>query len=41
VLKDRNDINNETYWSIYRKVNGGQVRSVAHMRDIVKQVKAR
>src|ERR687895_79443 len=41
VLKDRNDINRPTYWSIYKKINGGQVRSVSHLRDIVKQAKAR
>jgi large subunit ribosomal protein L19e len=41
VLKDRNDVNRETYWSIYKKVNGGQVRSLAHLRDLVKQSKTR
>src|SRR6188472_4160367 len=39
VLKDRNDINRETYWSLYKKVNGGQVRSLAHFRELVKQFK--
>jgi large subunit ribosomal protein L19e len=39
VLKDRNDINRQTYWSLYRKVNGGQVRSLAHLRDLIKQFK--
>jgi large subunit ribosomal protein L19e len=39
VLKDRNDINRETFWSLYKKVNGGQVRSLAHLRDLVKQSK--
>jgi large subunit ribosomal protein L19e len=39
VLKDRNDINRETYWSLYKRVNGGQVRSLSHLRDIVKQSK--
>jgi large subunit ribosomal protein L19e len=41
VLKDRNEINRQTYWSIYKKVDGGQVRSVSHLREIVKQAKAR
>jgi large subunit ribosomal protein L19e len=40
VLKDRNDINRETYWSLYKKVNGGQVRSLAHLRELVKQFKS-
>jgi large subunit ribosomal protein L19e len=41
VLKDRNDINRETYWSLYKKVSGGQVRSLAHLRDLIKQSKTR
>jgi large subunit ribosomal protein L19e len=41
VMKDRNEINRQTYWLIYKKVNGGQVRSVSHLRDIVKQTKAK
>jgi large subunit ribosomal protein L19e len=41
VLKDRKEINQETYWSIYKKVNGGQVRSLSHLEDIVKQSKIR
>jgi large subunit ribosomal protein L19e len=41
VMKDRNEINRQTYWLIYRKVDGGQVRSVSHLRDIVKQTKAK
>ncbi|HYY40676.1 MAG TPA: 50S ribosomal protein L19e [Nitrososphaera sp.] len=35
VLKDRNDITRGIYWSLYRKVNGGQVRSLAHLRELV------
>jgi large subunit ribosomal protein L19e len=41
VLKDRKDINRETYWQLYKKVNGGQVRSLAHLRDLVKESKGR
>ena len=41
VLKDRNDLNRQTYWSLYKRVNGGQVRSLAHLRDLVKQSKSR
>jgi large subunit ribosomal protein L19e len=41
VLKERKDITNEIYWSLYKKVNGGQVRSLAHLRDLVKEAKAR
>jgi large subunit ribosomal protein L19e len=39
VLKDRNDITRETYWLLYKKVSGGQVRSLAHLRELVKQSK--
>jgi len=41
VLKARKDISNELYWQLYTKVNGGQVRSLAHLRDLVKEAKAR
>ena len=41
VLKDRNDITRGIYWGIYKKVNGGQVRSLAHLRELVKQSKIR
>ena len=41
VMKDRNEINRQTYWLIYKKVDGGQVRSVSHLSDIVKQTKAK
>jgi large subunit ribosomal protein L19e len=40
VLKERKDITNETYWQLYKKVNGGQVRSLAHLRELVKEVKS-
>lgn len=41
VMKDRNEINRSTYWLAYKKVDGGQVRSVSHLRDIVKQTKTK
>jgi large subunit ribosomal protein L19e len=41
VLKDRNDLNSETFWTLYKKVNGNQVRSLSHLRDLVKQTKSR
>lgn len=39
VLKDRKEIKNDVYWQLYKKVNGGQVRSLAHLRDLVKEAK--
>lgn len=41
VLKDRNDIDRKTYWALYKKANGGQVRTLAHLRDLVKASKSR
>jgi large subunit ribosomal protein L19e len=41
VLKDRNDITRGIYWSLYRKVNGGQVRSLAHLRELVTKSQTR
>ena len=37
VLKERKDITSEKYWSTYNKINGGHVRSLAHLRDILKE----
>lgn len=41
VLKDRNDIDREAYWSLYKKANGGQIRTLAHLRELVKLSKSR
>jgi large subunit ribosomal protein L19e len=41
VLKERKDITNEIYWQLYKRVNGGQVRSLAHLRDLIKEAKTR
>jgi large subunit ribosomal protein L19e len=41
VLKERKDITNKVYWQLYKRVNGGQVRSLAHLREIIKEAKSR
>ena len=41
VLKDRKDIGRDVYWQLYKRVNGGQVRNLAHLRELVKESKAR
>ena len=41
VHKDRNEIGRDTYWQLYKKVNGGQVRSLAHLRELIKESKSR
>ena len=40
VLKDRNDVNREIYWSLYKKINGGQIRSLTRLRSTVKDLKS-
>jgi large subunit ribosomal protein L19e len=40
VLKDRNEITRAVYWLIYKKVNGGQVRSLSHLRELIKHAKS-
>jgi large subunit ribosomal protein L19e len=40
VLKDRNDVNREIYWSLYKKINGGQIRSLTRLRATVKDLKS-
>lgn len=40
LLKDRNEITRSVYWLIYKKVNGGQVRSLSHLRELVKHAKS-
>ena len=39
ILKARNDINRETFWALYKRIKGGNVRSLSHLRDLVKQAK--
>jgi large subunit ribosomal protein L19e len=38
VMKNRGDISKAAFWSLYTKINGGQVRSLAHLRELVKEV---
>src|SRR3712207_1386164 len=40
VIKERKDISNDAYWQLYKKVNGGQVRSLAHLRELAKEAKS-
>lgn len=40
VAKDRKEITNPEFWSIYRKVGGNTVRNSAHLRTIIEEVKA-
>jgi large subunit ribosomal protein L19e len=40
VAKDRKEITNPEFWSLYRKVGGNTVRNVAHLRTLIEEVKA-
>ena len=40
VIKERKEISNDMYWHLYKRVNGGQVRSLAHLRELVKEAKS-
>lgn len=35
MRRDRKEIDNKTFWSLYKKIKGGQVRSVAHLRELI------
>jgi large subunit ribosomal protein L19e len=40
VAKDRKEITNPEFWSLYRKVGGNTVRNIAHLRTLIEEVKA-
>ena len=39
ILKERKDITNEQFWTLYKKVNGAQVRSLSHLQELVRSVR--
>lgn len=41
MLKDRGEITSETFNYLYRQVKGGQIRSVRHLKEVVKQLARR
>ncbi len=41
MLKERSEIDNNVFWSLYDKIKGGQVRSLVHLRSLVEEEKAR
>jgi large subunit ribosomal protein L19e len=40
VAKDRKEITNPEFWTLYRKVGGNTVRNIAHLRTLIDEVKA-
>ncbi|MFB5610872.1 MAG: 50S ribosomal protein L19e [Nitrosopumilaceae archaeon] len=41
VAKDRKDITNPQFWSLYKKVGGNTVRNKAHLRQLIDEVKTK
>ena len=39
VAKDRKEITNPEFWSLYKKISGNTVRNVAHLRNLIDEVK--
>lgn len=40
VAKDRKEITNPEFWSLYRKIGGNTVRNIAHLLSLIEEVKA-
>lgn len=40
ILKARGEIDNKAFWSLYKQINGGHVRSLSHLRELVTATKA-
>ena len=41
MVKDRKEITNEQFWSLYKKVGGNTVRNKAHLRTLIEDVKSK
>ena len=41
VAKDRKDITNKEFWSLYKKVGGNTVRNKAHLRTLMEEIKTK
>ncbi|MDE1872844.1 MAG: 50S ribosomal protein L19e [Thaumarchaeota archaeon] len=41
VSKARKEIPNESYWNLYKQVNGNQVRNLAHLRSLIAEVRSK
>ncbi len=40
VAKDREEVTNEEFWTLYKKVGGNTVRNKAHLRTLIEEAKA-
>ena len=41
VAKDRKEITNDEFWSLYKMVGGNTVRNVAHLRSLIDEIVAK
>ncbi len=41
VVKDRKEITNPQFWSLYKKVGGNTVRNKAHLRTLIDEIKTK
>ncbi|QUC64114.1 50S ribosomal protein L19e [Nitrosopumilus sp. K4] len=39
IAKDRKDLTNPEFWSLYKKVGGNTVRNKAHLRQLMDEIK--
>lgn len=40
VAKDRKEITNPEFWTLYRKIGGNTVRNIAHLLSLIEEIKA-
>jgi len=41
IVKDRKEITNVQFWSLYKKVGGNTVRNKAHLRALIEEIKSK
>ena len=41
IAKDRKDLTNPEFWSLYKKVGGNTVRNKAHLRTLMEEIKVK
>ncbi len=41
VVKDRKEVTNQEFWSLYKKVGGNTVRNKAHLHTLIKEVQTK
>ena len=41
VAKERKDITNNEFWTLYKMVGGNTVRNSAHLRSLMEEIKSK